>query len=403
MLRAAIVCSFLFLCYLCGKSVVVFGEVQEASDGSICFNNCNGHGWCSDYTCTCQTGYHGDDCGINFLTDDQISGKDAIVPILGAGHFNLTRGNFTQTIQKNKVILVGFSSASCHKCIRVENEYDSISESLRLLNIPFARAEASDVKSLAQESFVTELPSLVLYVKNRPHRYKGVHTADAIRTYIHKHIGKPATVLKSEEELSAFIDARYDSSKYSISTVMVVGFFSDHDGVEEDDYDDYMEVAKELQSNEDVYFGVVTNKKLSTVYKRNKSIDRTPSVMLVGADTAAKAINLDELYGESGGLQQWIISNSVPLVGKLTPQTFRLYEKSGKPMLMMFLDLTYEHFTEGEGQIVGGRSGGVLNEHLLQVRLYIVCIIHIQYLLFYCTTGINHHNNLYMVFLYFCK
>lgn len=361
--------ALLLLLCLGHQSILTLGQVQEAADGSVCFNSCNGHGSCLDYACSCYTGYHGDDCGVNFLTEDQISGKDVIVPILGAGHFNLSRSNFTQTIQKNKLILVGFSSVSCHKCIRVEKEYERLAEALSLMDVPFARAEAnSAVKSLARESFVTELPSLVLYVKNKPHQYKGVHTVDAVSTYIKKHVDKPATVLKSSGEVQAFVESRNDSSKYSISTVMVVGFFSNHEDIEEDDYEDFMEVAKELQSNEDVYFGVVTKASVAAEYKKKMTIDRTPSVMLVGADTGTKAINLDELYGESGGLRQWIVSSSVPLLGKLTSQTFRLYEKSGKPMLMLFLDLTYEHFTEGPGQIVGGRSGGVLNEHLLQVR-----------------------------------
>lgn len=44
-------------------------------------------------------------------------GDETIVPILSAGHFNLTKKNFTNGIIQNKMILVGFSSYSCLKVI----------------------------------------------------------------------------------------------------------------------------------------------------------------------------------------------------------------------------------------------------------------------------------------------
>mgnify|MGYP005999895655 CR=1 FL=1 len=43
----------------------VMGALQEAPDGSVCFNGCNGHGDCIDYSCHCHVGYTGDDCGIS--------------------------------------------------------------------------------------------------------------------------------------------------------------------------------------------------------------------------------------------------------------------------------------------------------------------------------------------------
>ena len=58
--------------------------VQEAADGSVCFNNCNGHGDCIDYSCNCWAGFHGDDCGITYATDE-----NDIVPILTAGNISI--------------------------------------------------------------------------------------------------------------------------------------------------------------------------------------------------------------------------------------------------------------------------------------------------------------------------
>lgn len=148
--------QFLFLVLV--NSVLSY--VKEASDGSVCFNNCNEHGDCVDYSCHCWQGYHGDDCASSFVTEGQ-----RIVPILSAGHYNLTRKNFTSAIIKNKLILVGFSAYSCHRCISVESEYEKIADELALRGISFARADVGQMKSIAFEHQATELPALVLFQK----------------------------------------------------------------------------------------------------------------------------------------------------------------------------------------------------------------------------------------------
>jgi Thioredoxin len=139
---------------------LVLSYVKEAADGSVCFNNCNDHGDCVDYSCHCWPGYHGDDCGSSFVTEGQ-----RVVPILSAGHYNLTRKNFTSAIIKNKLILVGFSAYSCHRCISVESEYEKIAHALTIRGITFARADVSQMKSIALEHEATELPALVLFQK----------------------------------------------------------------------------------------------------------------------------------------------------------------------------------------------------------------------------------------------
>ena len=134
--------------------------VREAADGSVCFNNCNEHGDCVDYSCHCWLGYHGDDCGSSFVEEGQ-----RVVPILSAGHFNLTRKNFTSAVIGSKMILVGFSAYSCHRCIAVESEYEKIADAMTKLGLSFARADADQLKSIALGHEASELPSLVLFQK----------------------------------------------------------------------------------------------------------------------------------------------------------------------------------------------------------------------------------------------
>lgn len=340
--------------------ICLVSALEEAADGSVCFNQCNGHGECIDYSCHCFVGYMGDDCGTTFADDENF------VPILSAGHFNVTRKNFTQTLSKHKQILVGFSSYSCHKCIQVEPEYVKIAEALTSRKIPFARANADEMKSITLELGASALPSLVYVNKLKPTLYKGVHSMEAVVQFIEKQTGPVVKKLSTVEAVYEFLNSR-SLPQFSVSTIMAVGFFSQHDDIEEDDYEDFLEVAKDLQSNEDIYFGVVTNKQVVKHFKQNKTIDRTPSLVIYGEDDAGfHAINMDELYGDGANMKDWLLKQAIPLVGKMTPLNFGLYEKLNIPMLLLFLDLREEMQSSSPGKIVGGKSGGILNEVLVE-------------------------------------
>jgi thiol-disulfide isomerase/thioredoxin len=335
----------------------------EAPDGSVCFNGCSGHGECVDYSCHCFTGYEGDDCSTTFVDDES-----NIIPILSAGHGNITRQNFTDVVSKNPFIIIGFSSPACSKCIRAEIEYYKLSEELKKKGILFVRGNADKMKSVVLELGATDLPSLVFMKKMRPTVYKGAHNYEPVLQYVNKvTASSPVVKLSSLEEIENFKELRNNKS-YSLSTVIVIGLFSDYKDIEEDEYQEFLEIAKELQNNEDIYFGIVNNNKTLISYlKKNHIIDRTPSVYIIARDTNIPyTINLDELYGEKGGLKEWILSHSVPLVGRMTPMNFLLYEKLKIPMLLMFLNLTNEvDYSRSPGIIIGGRSGGILNEILI--------------------------------------
>ena len=343
------------------KFCIIF-SLEEAEDGSVCFNNCSGHGTCLDYSCTCYTGYFGDDCRYTYASDEE-----DITPILSSGHFNITRKNFTKTINKHDIILIGFSSYTCHKCIMVEREYRDIASNLTQLKVPFGRADVSKMSSIAKDIGVGELPSLFFFKKGKTVPYRGVHRSDSVLGFVNKLTSKPIyKVLKTVEDVNEFLYKFRSEPSHSLATVTVVGFFSEHEDIEEDEYDDFAAAAKVLHHKEDVYVAVVTNSKISRHFIDNKMIDRTPSMMMVGEENVPKAINLDELYGDGVGIDGWIIQNSVPLVAKLIPENFLIYEKIGKPMLLFFLDLEHEMRSSDPGRVIGGRSGNILNEDLIR-------------------------------------
>lgn len=305
----------------------------EAPDGSVCFNNCSGHGDCIDYSCHCHEGYDGDDCSVSFaLTPDDV------IPILSVGDYLLSKKNFTQTISKHRLLLVGFSSQTCHKCIAAENEYQKVVPYLSKVQLKFARADAVTLNRFITDLDLPQLPALVLYKKQQAIVYRGAQSAEAIEAFVKKQVGPPVVQLKRPRDVEDFLASRNDPG-LSLSTSVVVGFFSEHEDVEEDDYEDFIDAAKQLQGNADIYVGVVTSKSTCDHFKISKHIDRTPSMLMVDSEGAPQSVNLDEFYGDKLNIKDWIVQHSIPVVGKLTGNNFPMYEKLNLPMLLMFLDL----------------------------------------------------------------
>ena len=257
---------------------------------------------------------------------------------------------------------MGFSSRRCHKCIAIESEYLRISEYLHGKSILFARVDVDEVRSLSAKYGVTSLPSLVFFHKRRPYPYKGAQTLEAIQSYVQKITSSPVQSLDSVEETETFI-ALERSAALHMHSFNVVAFFREAKGMEEEDYEEFVEIARRLQFTPDIYFAVVTKPLVSQRFIATRVIDRTPSLLLSG-EGLQRAINIDELDADTG-MQRWIETMSIPLVAKMDEQNFLIYERLGLPMLLMFLDLSEEHLTKSPG-VVGGQSGGVLNEVLIQ-------------------------------------
>jgi hypothetical protein len=118
----------------------------------------------------------------------------------------------------------------------------------------------------------------------------------------------------------------------NINTVNVVGFFSDHTSMEEDEFDDFESVAKELKMSENVFFGVVTNATVARHFISLKYIDRTPALIIAGHSTR-HSVSINELDADMG-IRQWIETRALPLVGQLDERNFLLYENVGLPMLV---------------------------------------------------------------------
>ena len=144
-------------------------------DEAVCFNDCSGHGECRGWTCACELGWAGDDCGhALYAPAAAAGGAPPPPPVLGAGHFNVSARALPRALAESGagVVLVGFASRSCHKCLGFEREYAAAAPALAALGVPLARADAdaADARPLARELEPSTLPALVAYVARAPAR-----------------------------------------------------------------------------------------------------------------------------------------------------------------------------------------------------------------------------------------
>ena len=263
--------------------VVRADEAKLLTD--VCFNGCSGHGTCSNFVCSCHTGWFGDDCRHSFAKGAANGG--AVVPILGAGHFNLTTSNFTKVVKKRKLILVGFSSYKCHKCIMQEAAYAEAAERLSALGVDFARADADKFRDQLKDMGIHDMPALVVYRKGRPTPYIWMHSADLITSFVEKQLAPSITLLRSKSEVLDFANAALGQGpggKGVEGVATVVGFFSDPQGMEEDEYTEFEEAVAPLRARADVFVGAVTDPKVVADFKGAKGgldwVDRSPAVVV---------------------------------------------------------------------------------------------------------------------------
>jgi hypothetical protein len=104
-------------------------------DGTACYNACSGHGSCKLYTCYCDVGYHGEDCSISFGSDGQQA-----VGVLHAGHVNVTAKSHRSFVAKSQsgqvpLVVLGYSSRACARCVVFEAAYRNVSAALKLQNV----------------------------------------------------------------------------------------------------------------------------------------------------------------------------------------------------------------------------------------------------------------------------
>ena len=209
---------------------------------------------------------------------------------------------------------------------------------------------------------ILDVPSLAVIFKKKHVIFDG--TSKEVLPFVYKLRSKPFKVLKSIQDVEEFlrptaVDNETDQVDFRPkSSTSVVGIFA---GKDSDEYEEYVQAAKEMQHSRHIFFGIVTDydAAMKLQAKHHKWYKRPPAVLLrqhmnkedimleevvsnvvndkVDFDNV-RSLNLEEFYGKLS-LAGWIGQKSLQLVAKLTSDNFRNYEMVALPMCILFLDL----------------------------------------------------------------
>ena len=319
---------------------------NENEEQTTCMNNCSGHGQCREYTCTCYPGYIGLGCGTRLVQDDL-----DIYPTLTVGSYNLTDQNYTSIVNKKKMIVIGFSSLSCIRCITAENEYYNLFKYYLMVNkIDFARVNVDDNQFIVSQYHPFVPPHIKICQYGKCYSYENAHNAKSMIKYIQKLAKEPSIKLFNLQGVKLFLNEKvedYSPNNMKNKHCYVLSYFgnimpSKSSTKYDEEIDEYHEAAITLRSNSDFSFGEIYNdtstkkkknsyyylKTIQKMYKNEnffENIKSAPALSIrchykVGnngkASTFSSSLNLDSFYGgERTSLDKWIVAHSLQLVG----------------------------------------------------------------------------------------
>eukprot|EP00903_Cladosiphon_okamuranus_P016612 g15324.t1 len=260
-------------------------------------------------------------------------------------------------------------------------EYRSANIELKEAGVLLGRVDADAERVLLGDilegygTMAQHLPAVFLWTPRRSPRrpilYDGTHDRNAIAEFVLKQLAQSERRLTSIAAVEDFVkDPSFRATgSTNPDVVTVVGFFSNAGGMEEDEMLDFMEAAHEMKTRSDVYFGMVDDAAICEHFKNLGWIRRPSEAVLTRSSGLLRSpsLTLWALLEDNISIQDWIIRESLPLVGRLSNANFAQYERTRLPMLIMFLELSVH---DGGGAAnryrIGGTSGGVSNDELVR-------------------------------------
>ena len=258
---AALALSLAVLASSAATTATATASATDADD--VCFNGCSGHGQCSDFVCTCDAGFYGEDCRHSYVAEGETA-----MPVLSAGNGMIRWKGFAKMVDaecerqvreieeqqralgkkgnaatptKSAVIAIGITSKSCGRCIAAETEYHNLTSHLASLSpaVPFYRVDSDKerrvcgaldnagepaVKVLAckrrrkkkkktkrQKKKKLETKTTFTYSYDKKH-YDGLHTSAALFSFVEKQAEPPVIPFKVEEDVLKFLTGKMDAS-----------------------------------------------------------------------------------------------------------------------------------------------------------------------------------------------
>lgn len=327
--------TILCAAYISSSSVYA----ESVAENPVCLKSCSGHGKCVQYACVCDSGFIGEAC-----EQDLVGATDLrVFPILSAGSFNLTRENYTSITRKMPLLFIGFSSTSCVKCITVEVEYAKALKHLEVLNVPFARVNSDKEEYILSLYPPFKIPHIKTCIYGKCSDFHLRHTEKAIVTHAKQLLNTGPVIIKTIDTFQNVANGIFGNP----NKCFVLGYFGDDRLDFSEEIEEFTDAMSNLKHSPSFQFYEIQNASLYSALSRaphaifRQRVSPALSVScgtLKRHDLRSESLQLDEFYGGSStSLTSWILSRSVPLVGLMNPENFKVYEELHLPMFLTFL------------------------------------------------------------------
>ncbi|KAM8960470.1 protein disulfide-isomerase-like protein of the testis [Pelodytes ibericus] len=184
----------------------------------------------------------------------------------------LTSSNFARALKANKYLLVKFYIALSGPSQTVKEEFSIAAGQFKQESseVRFGQVDITQEKDLGKEFKIKEFPTMKLFVdgdRKNPIDCRGVRTASAFVTWLHRRMGQSYESLNTTDQFESFI--RSDK-------VAVVGFFKN---LESKIVEHFSEAARDipeipfgLVNNEEVIMHVMVATNMVAVYQKDNPV-----------------------------------------------------------------------------------------------------------------------------------
>jgi Thioredoxin-like domain len=253
---------------------------------------------------------------------------DCELPNFSVGHFNITsERQLKEIIKKESVFLIGISASSCSECCKTETVYQSLTENMKQYRpiVPLLRIDldsASFIRPYIPDH--DKLPEIYGVRKGKFFKYNDVLDVMKLIRFADKLIST-VTYLTTYEDIDKFLEPPLGG----FNSLKVIAFLYDSDL--KGDFEKAVSPMANWFSSD--IKGVLDKSLIKMVKNNRPDIKYLNSVVLLRGNQT-KILDLDLPQD----IFRWIALNSVALVDEITGYNFHIYQATGLPMLILFLD-----------------------------------------------------------------
>ncbi|KAL7313779.1 protein disulfide-isomerase precursor [Mucor circinelloides] len=226
---------------------------------------------------------------------------------------SLTDKNFDQEVLDQDLMLVEFFAPWCGHCKALAPEYEIAATELKD-KVKIAKVDCTENQDLCQKYDVRGYPTLKVFRNGETSEYKGARKADGIVSYMQKQAA-PAV---------ADLDATNFTEFQNSDRVVVVGYANDDASKAA-----LKQVANKLR--DDYLFGIVTDEALAKEHKAE-----FPSIVVYKQFDEGRNDQTGAFEVEA--IEEFIKTNSVPLLDAIDASNFKSYAEAGLPLAYLFHD-----------------------------------------------------------------